>query len=227
MSKLNYILYFSLVILGSWSSSIQAMDDASDREGESSREAVHLVHYPVLDQNDYEKSTKLDDDVLLHIFSYLTPKDLCQVSLVCRQFYCLSGQNVLWKRHLQLDEISEMTDEPFYKNIFMTPICFQIDNQYNESIKVILYEKLYYSIHLNIDLKKGAVKNFRKMPKIDEVKCVLVQTQTGCTTCVNVSPLTINKRLLITPAAERSSLEIDPTNPQSQSPFEILVVNKK
>ncbi|XP_014669550.1 PREDICTED: F-box only protein 4-like [Priapulus caudatus] len=44
--------------------------------------------------------------VQLQIFSYLSPKALCGVASVCRQYYILSCDEILWQRHLYKDVVT-------------------------------------------------------------------------------------------------------------------------
>ena len=43
------------------------------------------------------------DYILLEILSYMTARELCQLSRVCRHWYWISSDNILWGRRLQKD----------------------------------------------------------------------------------------------------------------------------
>lgn len=45
----------------------------------------------------------LPDSLQLKIFSFLDCGRLCQVSRVCRHWYCIASDDILWKKKLQLD----------------------------------------------------------------------------------------------------------------------------
>ena len=40
---------------------------------------------------------RIPDEILLHIFRFLSVPDLCRVSLVCRSFKMISDQDEIWK----------------------------------------------------------------------------------------------------------------------------------
>ena len=40
---------------------------------------------------------RIPDEILLHIFQFLSVPDLCRVSLVCRSFKMISDQDEIWK----------------------------------------------------------------------------------------------------------------------------------
>lgn len=46
-----------------------------------------------------KKLDTLPDELLLHLFSFLSPKDLTRVSQACKATYAVSQDNVLWKPH--------------------------------------------------------------------------------------------------------------------------------
>lgn len=39
----------------------------------------------------------------MHIFSYLGPEDLCRISAVCRDWYFVSEDSILWKELMDRD----------------------------------------------------------------------------------------------------------------------------
>lgn len=40
---------------------------------------------------------KIHNEICLHIFDYLSPRDLCKISLVCRSFKKLADDDQIWK----------------------------------------------------------------------------------------------------------------------------------
>ncbi|XP_052255798.1 F-box only protein 4-like isoform X1 [Dreissena polymorpha] len=61
-------------------------------------------------------------DVRLHIFSYLTATELCRASTVCRSWYDITEDNLLWARLLaqdihQWDVIGHNTNPAIYKEV--------------------------------------------------------------------------------------------------------------
>ncbi len=61
------------------------------------------------------------DDLYLQIFSYLSAKDLCRVSTVCKRWERLSADNVLWQKKLDVDMntwhvISHVTNPQMFKD---------------------------------------------------------------------------------------------------------------
>lgn len=46
----------------------------------------------------HSRFTLLSEEMILHIFQYLSPRTLCTASLVCKDWYRLSGDNVIWKQ---------------------------------------------------------------------------------------------------------------------------------
>ena len=58
----------------------------------------------------------------LHVFSYLSAKDLCYVSRVCRSWYDITQDNLLWQGLLNRDVkhwdiISHSTNPAVYKEV--------------------------------------------------------------------------------------------------------------
>jgi len=45
----------------------------------------------------------LPDEIYLHLFSFLSPIDLCQISGVCKKWYRLATDDSVWNRRLQRD----------------------------------------------------------------------------------------------------------------------------
>ncbi|XP_033738378.1 F-box only protein 4-like [Pecten maximus] len=65
---------------------------------------------------------KLPLNVKLHIFSYLGVRDLCRVSGVCRDWYDVSQDNILWQEKLarniqSWNIISHLTNPAMYKEV--------------------------------------------------------------------------------------------------------------
>ncbi|CAF0898868.1 unnamed protein product [Didymodactylos carnosus] len=108
----------------------------------------------------------LPNEVYLHVFSYLNPLDLCQMSEVCRQWYKITTDNHLWSRRLLRDSkkwssISSKSNPLSYdlvqsdrskKEIYLTcspdirRCTTQIDDSINYFFKLSDYVKgLFYS----------------------------------------------------------------------------------
>jgi hypothetical protein len=51
----------------------------------------------------YPSILNLPDEVYLHLFSFLNPIDLCQISNVCRKWYRLATDDNLWRQRLVRD----------------------------------------------------------------------------------------------------------------------------
>lgn len=61
-------------------------------------------------------------DVRLHIFSYLTANELCRASRVCRSWYDITEDNLLWAELMQRDimhwnVIGHNTNPAIYKEV--------------------------------------------------------------------------------------------------------------
>jgi len=61
-------------------------------------------------------------DVRLHIFSFLTATELCRASLVCRSWYDITEDNLLWSPLLERDVnrweiIGSNTNPNIYKEV--------------------------------------------------------------------------------------------------------------
>ena len=54
--------------------------------------------------------TLFPTEVMINIFQYLQPQELCTVSMVCKQWNSLSGKNIIWKAHFLIDFDSATID---------------------------------------------------------------------------------------------------------------------
>lgn len=102
----------------------------------------------------------LPDEVYLHLFSFLRPIDLCQISNVCKKWYRLATDDNVWRQRLLHDmkywpSISSRSNPLSYilvqsdrsqKEIYLTcsPTICRLPNQIDDSLKYLSYVPTYF-----------------------------------------------------------------------------------
>ncbi|OWF40842.1 F-box only protein 4-like [Mizuhopecten yessoensis] len=95
---------------------------------------------------DHSLFNKLPVDVKLHIFSYLGIQDLCRISGVCRDWYDVSQDNLLWQEKLtrniqSWNMISHLTNPALYREVQSEWSNKEIFLRCSPEINKIIHEK--------------------------------------------------------------------------------------
>ena len=105
-------------------------------------------------ENNEKSILDLPDEVYLHLFSFLSPLDLCQISNVCKKWYRLATDDTVWRQRLDRDtktwpSISSRSNPLSYalvdsdrslKEIYLTcsPIIRRLPNSVDEGFSYVL-----------------------------------------------------------------------------------------
>jgi hypothetical protein len=118
----------------------------------------------------------MDDDVIHHIFSFLSPQSLCRVAQTSQRFNKISKSPVLWKNFLRIE------DQNLYKNLLKINRYVNWEQVSKMSLK-ISHLKDKFQVH-NKQLKKIKEEQLKikKIIKIEAgvigiVALVIFQTQ--------------------------------------------------
>ena len=99
----------------------------------------------------------LSFEVLVIIFSYLTPNDIMEVSAVCKLFYHVSRKNKLFVKKLndsrELFKCDKLIFDCRYNDVFISfsnQLFVYLEKHVNEEnlflVKDVLTDRLYYSV---------------------------------------------------------------------------------
>lgn len=113
---------------------------------------------------------ELPDEVLLTIFTYLTEKDLCRVSQVCKRFQMIANDTELWKNLYQ--QVYEY-DLPLFnpalcKFEFVSPEESEYSNPWKES-----FRQLYRGVHVRPGFPELKYKGSRHTPSFSTIQAAL------------------------------------------------------